>query len=120
MEVLPDSKKLTYRAHGTLSRAPPRHKKSERFLKGPIPLPWLSRAAQLPGKSLHVSIAVWFLAGLTRNRTVQLSSRVSMTFGVDRHAKYRALRWLEEARLIKVIHRPGCSPRVTLLEVTGN
>ena len=33
------------------------------YLKGPIPLDWLSTAARLPGKSLHVGIALWFMGG---------------------------------------------------------
>ena len=40
----------------------PRPKAGERFLKGPIPMDWLSAAARLPGKSLHVAIAIWLCA----------------------------------------------------------
>jgi hypothetical protein len=36
-----------------LTRRPPRHRRGERFLKGPIPWPWISAAAALPGKALH-------------------------------------------------------------------
>jgi len=33
--------------------------KSKRFLKDPIPLNWITAAAQLPGKSQQVGIALW-------------------------------------------------------------
>jgi hypothetical protein len=94
---------------------PPRHKPGKKFLKGPVPLAWLALAAQLPGKSLHVGVVVWFLAGLKKTKTVSLSSKQAQLFGVDRHAKRRALAWLEQAGLVAVERRSGRNPRVTLL-----
>jgi hypothetical protein len=96
---------------------PPRPKTGHRFLRGPIPLDWLSRAAALPGRSLHVAIAVWFMAGLKKTNVVPISNVTSLQFGLDRNAKYRALDWLESANLIKVERRPGRAPIVTILEV---
>ena len=101
-------------------RAPkrlPRPKAGERFLKGPIPLTWLSTAAKLPGKSLHVAIAIWLTASLAKSATVPLSNLAALPFGLDRNAKYRALQWLEEARLIEVQRNLGRSPIVTVLEL---
>ena len=95
----------------------PRPRAGEKFLKGPIPLDWLSTAARLPGRSLHVAIAIWFTASLARSATVPLSNVASLTFGLDRNAKYRALQWLEEAGLISVQRKLGRSPVVTLLEL---
>ena len=45
---------------------PPRHKAGEWFVKGPIPGEWLRLAALEPGKTLHVAMALWYMAGLTR------------------------------------------------------
>jgi hypothetical protein len=99
------------------SRRPlPRPKAGEKFLKGPIPLNWISAAARLPGKSLHVAIAIWFTASIEKSATVRLSNLGSLPFGLDRNAKYRALQWLEEARLIEVERKLGRSPMVTILE----
>lgn len=95
---------------------PPRPKAREQFLKGPIPLDWLTAAARLPGKSLQVAVAVWFLAGLHRSRVVPLSNKISNRFGLDRNSKYRALAWLEERRLITVERKIGRAPIVTILE----
>lgn len=94
----------------------PRPKTGERFLKGPIPMDWLSAAARLPGKSLHVAIAIWFTASLNKSATVPLSNLAGLPFGLDRNAKYRALKWLEEADLIEVERKLGRAPIVTLLE----
>ena len=98
------------------STTPPRPKAGEKYVRGPIPLDWLSRAAKLPGRSLHVSIALWFVAGLTRSREVPLSNLSSARFGLDRNAKYRALAWLEKAGLIAVERKLGRAPLVTILE----
>lgn len=95
----------------------PRPRAGEKFLKGPIPLDWLSTAARLPGKSLHVAIAIWFTASLAKSATVPLSNVAGLPFGLDRNAKYRALEWLEEAGLICVERRLGRSPVVTVLEL---
>jgi hypothetical protein len=119
MTSLPHPTELTLQRVERSILGPPRHKPGQLFLKGPIPQIWLSRAASLPGKSLHVGLSVWFLAGMTKSRSVRLSARVSRAFGVDRHAKYRALRWLEDAGLVTVVRRSGCSPIVTLLEYTN-
>jgi len=44
----------------------PRHKLGEKFLKGPIPWDWISRAAKQPGKAVHVALVLWFLAGIKK------------------------------------------------------
>ena len=94
----------------------PRPKAGGMFLRGPIPLDWLSRAAALPGRSLHVAIAIWFMAGLKKTRNVPVSNITGLQFGLDRNAKYRALEWLESANLITVERRTGRAPIVTILE----
>ena len=95
----------------------PRPRAGEKFLKGPIPLDWLSTAARLPGKSLHVALSIWLTASMSRSATVPLSNMAALAFGLDRNAKYRALQWLEEAGLISVERKLGRSPVVTLLEL---
>jgi hypothetical protein len=92
------------------------HKSTEKFLKGPIPLKWLQKAGTLPGKAAQVGNALWYLAGLTKNKTVPLSNGLLSEFGVDRNAKYRALKLLSEAKLISVAQKNGQSPRITILE----
>ena len=43
------------------------------FIKGPIPLAWMMAAAMLPGKSLHVGLVLWYLAGLKKTKTFALA-----------------------------------------------
>ena len=88
-------------------------------LQASIPPDWLAAAAHLPGKSLHVGIALWRAAGVQNARTVLLSNTAVHRFGLDRNAKYRALAWLEEAGLISVERQVGRSPVVTLLKIGG-
>ena len=95
---------------------PPRHKAGEWFLKGPIPGPWLERAAALPGKTLHVGLALWYAAGLKNRRTVTLSHKVLARFGVGRDAGRRALDRMAKAGLVSVDRGPGRCPRVTINE----
>lgn len=96
--------------------APPvRVRSPERFLKGPVPLPWLCAAACLPGKSLHVGVALWHLAGARRSQTIALPNALLEGFGVDRFAKRRALDALEQAGLIHVEHHRGRHPLVSIL-----
>jgi hypothetical protein len=87
------------------------------YLRGPIPLDWLSTAARLPGKSLHVGIALWFMSELQKSRVVPLSNLTSLCFGLDRNAKYRALAWLEEASLVAVERKLGRTPIVTINDI---
>ena len=67
---------------------------------------------------MHVGIALWFLGGLHKSRTVSLSNIASLRFGLDRNSKYRALAWLEEARLIRVERTLGRAPIVTLSDAS--
>jgi DNA-binding transcriptional ArsR family regulator len=89
----------------------------KRFLKGPIPLGWLTRAATLHGRALHVAIAIWFRAGMEGPTGLRVSNTLAAEFGVDRHAKNRAVRSLEDAGLISVTRECGRSPVVDLIAV---
>lgn len=109
-----DLEKLKLKGQTGVLAAVPRVKSGVKFLKGPIPLPWLSRAALLPGKALHVALALWFLSGLTKSRTVRLSKSTLEYFGVKRQASYRSLKALEGVGLIACSRSPGRCPIVTL------
>jgi hypothetical protein len=93
----------------------PRHAPGQPFLKGPVPLAWLSRAAGRPGKALAVALALWYAAGLTQGATVLLSRRLLRLFHVGRHAAGRALENLACSGLVAVDRGRGRCPRVTIL-----
>jgi len=94
----------------------PRHKKGVHFLKGPVLLNWLARAACCRGKALHVAIILCYRAGLLKSDTIKVPGWTAKKFGLDCHAKTRALKALEQAGLVSITRRQGCSPQVTLLE----
>ncbi len=122
MKDPPDPKQLRLPSKRTLqprpSRRPPRHKTHEKFLKGPIPWCWLQAAAETGRrtKALHVAVAVWFLAGIGRSRTVRLPRTILRCMGVQRDAARRGLAALEAASLVSVTRPPGCAPIVTILD----
>jgi hypothetical protein len=88
---------------------------SGKFLKGPVDWKWLSAAARLPGRALHVALAIAYLDGFEEAGTVKLKPSVCTELGINRHAAYRALDHLEEAGLIKVQRKKGSAPVVTIL-----
>lgn len=94
----------------------PRPRRAERFIKGPIPLSWVTTAAQLGGKCCQVGNALWYVAGLQRSGAVKLSYAILELFGVDRWTYYRALDALAAAKLVSVERACGKSPVVTLLQ----
>lgn len=104
----------------TTKRAP-QVKRGQHFLCGPIPIPWLSVAMKLPGKALHVAIAVWYLSGLSKGAAkVHLSPTLVRKLGVQRHTAYRALLALEKAGLVSVVRHRGKAAQVTILDPTEN
>jgi hypothetical protein len=88
---------------------------SARFLKGRIPWNWVVRAAQLGRNSLIIGLCLWRLKGATGKNTIFLSNSEVEPFQIDRAAKSRALRALEEAGLIAVKRQPGRWLIITLL-----
>jgi hypothetical protein len=89
--------------------------RSEKFLKGPIPLKWLSTASKLPGKAFQIGIVLWYLKGLKKTHEVKLTNVVLAKFGVKKDAKRRGLEALEEAGLVSIKRRKNKNPIVTIL-----
>lgn len=98
----------------------PRHQKGEKFLAGPIPWSWWSKAALLPGKPLHVASAIWFLASVKKSATVQLQGAVLKDLGVSRKSAYRVLKLFEQAGLIACDRGPGRRAIISVLDVSEN
>ena len=85
------------------------------FLKGPIPLDWISAAAKLPGKTINVGMALWWLHGMSKGKPFKITSKALAFFHVSNDAAYDALARLEQAGLAKLLRRPGRRPVVTVL-----
>jgi DNA-binding MarR family transcriptional regulator len=79
-----------------------------------MPLAWILTAANLPGKSMQVAVAIWHQTHIERSNEVALTRRKLRRFGVHRHSANRILRDLENAGLVVVSRKPGRSPRVRI------
>jgi hypothetical protein len=97
-------------ANGTLARRP-----GDWFIKGPIPGSWLGEAAALPGRALHVALAVWFAKSVAKGGPVKLTGTVREKFRISPHACRLGLGALKRAGLVAVEQRPGRCPVVTIL-----
>jgi hypothetical protein len=97
----------------------PRPKPAGRFLKGPIPWPWLRVAILLrrQGSVLELGLLLWLEAGITRSPTVRVNLSRLEDLGISRRCAFRALRKLEGAGLVSVRRKRGAVSEVTLLEV---
>ena len=98
-------------ASGTLIAAP----KKELFLRGPIPLEWVGKAATLPGKTLNVAVALWWLQGMAKGKPFKLTRAALKYLNVERDAASAGLLRLEQAGLIQMERRAGQRPTISIL-----
>jgi hypothetical protein len=82
----------------------------------PIRYDWLAEVGKVPGKSLHLGIALAWMAVVRGEPRVRLGRRVMARFSLSRDACYDGLRRLEVHGLVTVWRLPGRSPMVTLME----
>ena len=92
---------------------------SGKFIKGPISLEWISRANALPGKTGAVGLALWFLVGVQKSRTIKLTGEVEQIAACHRKTIYQALANLEVAKLVQIEKKSGSRPIVTICDVRG-
>ena len=100
--------------------SPPRRKPAGWFIKGPIPGEWISLASKLPGRSLHVALALRYLSGLQKTHRVKFTGQTRDQFGIPPDAARRGLQALERGGLVAVKGGSGRSPIVTILELDAN
>ena len=79
----------------------------KKFLKGPVPLDWLTAVTQLPGKAINVGIALWWIAGMSKTGELKLTRQAQLAFNISKDAERDALRRLQQAGLIELTARPG-------------
>lgn len=87
------------------------------FLRGPIPMDWLSQAAVLPGKTINVAIALWWLHGMSKGKPFKLIRKALDYQNVGRDAASDALTRLEQQGLIRVERKAGQRPIISILTV---
>jgi len=84
------------------------------FVKGPIPLDWLTEVTLLPGKCLNVAMAIQWLSGMSGGMPVKLTKRAETSFNVSRDTSRECLKRLESAGLIQLTRSPG---KRTLIQI---
>jgi hypothetical protein len=100
----------------TKPKRPAQRRRGKWFLKGPIPGEWLGQAARLPGRVLHVALALCYLAGMEKSPCVKPTWATWKRFGVTPDAGRRGLTALERAGLVSVDRHAGRCPVVTILD----
>jgi hypothetical protein len=116
-----DPSRMAIGWRGLPDRPIPRPGPLDTFLRGPIPWPWWSRAASLPGRALHVASAVRYLVGWRGGRTVSLAlGDLDPFLGVDRQTARRGLRALQSIALVEVESRAGRKLLVRVCEVADD
>ena len=88
-----------------------------KFVRGPVPLPWLLKASAVDSMALSVAWVIWFYCGLNKSQIFKLSNKDLINLGINRQTKSRVLKRLEEAELIKISRCQGKSP---IIEVVYN
>ncbi len=97
-------------------KRPLRRRSAEWFIKGPIPGSWLSDAAKLSGRTLHLAIAIWHEVALAKRPGALLRNKTLGLFGVSRSTAYVGLKRLEAAGLVRVDRHNGRRPKVTICD----
>ena len=88
-----------------------------KFLQGPTSWPWLSRAGQLPGRALHVALAIRLWTGIKKSDCIVVPTATLVEMNVNRHAARRAVQALEGAGLLVVDRHVGRKTRVRVIEI---
>jgi hypothetical protein len=90
-------------------------KTKELFIRGPIPMSWVQKAAKLPGKALALAMGLWWLQGMAKGVEVTVTRLMLQRMNLSRDAAADGLTRLEDAGLIKVTRAPGKRPRVHIV-----
>lgn len=77
---------------------------TEPFLRGPIPLWWLTKATSCGGAALAAGLCLWFMRGVTKsNDPIKASRSVRRKLGLSADQMRRGLRALKEAGLVEFV-----------------
>ena len=103
------------------AQLPPRKRQVRPFVRGPIPLWWLARAADGCSAGLSVGLCLWFMRGVTRSGApIKVTRGVLRKLNLSRDQSRRGLQALEKAGLVKfVVSGRGHCPVVEILVDEG-
>ena len=87
------------------------------FLKGPIPMPWLCAAAQIPGKAINLAVAIRHIAGMQGPTKIKLNKKLLNELRISQDACADGLHKLEAAGLVRVTRKLGQRPLIDICEM---
>jgi hypothetical protein len=89
------------------------------FLRGPIPLPWLQRAASLPGKAYTLGSILWWFKGMNPTRPIKVTAKSLRNFSLSESAYLDGLKRLEEVGLVSVTRKKGQRALIEIIVLQG-
>ena len=97
-----------------------RRLRAEPFLRGPIPLAWLAKAAQLRKPAIPAGLSLWFVRGVSqRTGPIRVSAGIRKKVGLSAGQMLRGLRALEGAGLVRFVKEGrGRCPVVEIVDRT--
>jgi hypothetical protein len=95
----------------------PRRRLREHFIQ--VPLPWLKLLEGASGQVCRLALHLAYLNWRRKGAPVTLSNSAVRGVGLERRAKWRALRELERRGLLSVERHPRRSPIVRLTSYVG-
>ena len=96
-----------------------RRRQSGPFIKGPVPMVWIDGAYRATGgNGLRLGLSLWWMSGMAGSRTFSVNiSRLKV--GQSPRSKWRALKALEDAGLLRRTREPGKRLMIELLDLEG-
>lgn len=73
------------------------------FVKGPIPVAWLTTVCALCKPAHRVGLALWFQRGITGRDTVRLNNQLKQRWGISGSCAHRGVQALAAAKLIEIV-----------------
>lgn len=101
--------------NGSGITGPPYSPSFEKFIKGPVSLPWITSASKISSSALSVGVLLWYWYGLSGVPIIKLTTKKLKEFEISKRTAYRALRRMEDAGLVHVSRRYGRAPLVRIL-----
>jgi len=87
------------------------------FIKGPIYLDWVSAVAKLPGKCLHVALAIQWLSGMSSGEPIKLTRKALKILNVSNDTTGDCLKRMEQAGLIHMTRCKGQRPTIRVIDL---
>lgn len=88
---------------------------SQRFVMGPIPVPWLAKAFYLTPSAAKCAIALFYQRGLSRSNEFKIEAARFLELGIEETARRRGLHDLEQAGLIRLKKQTSKTPIARLV-----